>query len=106
MGRLDKSEGSAGDIPERPCPKCGNSMRGEPNPVGGQWECRDDSCREWGTTYFDQGGDLVVALRRVRDPCMYCQESLSGGASYLPWEDGSNSSAYIICPSCGEQNFR
>lgn len=86
-------------------------MRADPDEfVGSRWECRNDSCPESGTTYFDEGGVLVVALRSVKsgDPrfCVWCQESLSRGTSYLPWEDGSNSHAYITCPSCKGENIR
>ncbi|MFG3344172.1 hypothetical protein ACGF1Z_03795 [Streptomyces sp. NPDC048018] len=38
--------------------------------------------------------------------CEVCQSSLSTGTSYLPYEDGSNSHAYISCPSCGHENIR
>ena len=35
-----------------------------------------------------------------------CQSSLARGVSYLPYENGSNSHAYIACPSCGHENVR
>lgn len=38
--------------------------------------------------------------------CEACQESLSGGDSYMPYEDGNNAHAYIICPHCQHENVR
>lgn len=40
------------------------------------------------------------------DTCYNCGASLDGGELILPWEDGDNSYAYIICPNCGERNIR
>ncbi len=109
MGRLDKSAGNIGGNSARPCPECGHYMRADSDEfVGSRWECRNDSCHEWGTTYFDNNGVLVVAVRSVKPGdrrfCVWCQEPLSRGVHYLPWEDGSNSHAYIICPSCKQEN--
>ncbi|MBO3091673.1 Sec23/Sec24 zinc finger-containing protein [Schleiferilactobacillus harbinensis] len=36
--------------------------------------------------------------------CENCGQSLAGGSHYLPWEDGSNEHAYIVCPYCGTKN--
>ena len=36
--------------------------------------------------------------------CINCQQSLQGGDLTLPWEDGDNPTAYVICPHCGYQN--
>lgn len=37
--------------------------------------------------------------------CISCGQSLSHSISYLPWEDGSNEYAYIICSNCGCKNL-
>lgn len=36
--------------------------------------------------------------------CENCQASLAGSDVTLPWEDGSNSTAYVTCRSCGHEN--
>lgn len=38
------------------------------------------------------------------DECIECGGALAGGELILPWEDGDNSNAYIICPHCGCEN--
>ncbi|WNV82203.1 hypothetical protein [Umezawaea sp. Da 62-37] len=38
--------------------------------------------------------------------CQWCESALSGGTSYLPYEDGGNSDAYIVCPSCKQKNIQ
>jgi hypothetical protein len=74
-----------------------------------RWECNNDHCREWGTTFFDDNGTLVVALRSTRpgDPryCDICQEPLTGGQEYAPYEDGSSEDRYIVCRR-GHRNYR
>lgn len=40
------------------------------------------------------------------DVCVFCGESLAGGVFKLPWEDGSNAYAYVICPHYGAENTR
>ena len=109
MSRFDKSLGNIGGNSARPCPECGKYMQADPDEfVGSRWECRNDSCPEWGTTYFDTDGVLVVAVRSVKPGdrrfCVWCQEPLSRAEAFLPWEDGSNSHAYITCPSCKQEN--
>ena len=42
----------------------------------------------------------------VSDPCINCERSLKGGALTLPWEDGGNANAYVICPHCGCKNIK
>lgn len=37
--------------------------------------------------------------------CEICQASLKDGERYLPYEDGSNEYAYIVCPECGHKNI-
>lgn len=39
------------------------------------------------------------------DDCIECGGSLAGGELVLPWEDGDNSHAYVICPHCGYKNI-
>ena len=36
--------------------------------------------------------------------CENCGESLKKGKLALPWEDGDNPHAYVICPNCGAKN--
>lgn len=38
------------------------------------------------------------------DECVSCGWPLDGGDLTLPWEDGDNPNAYIICPHCGAEN--
>ena len=38
------------------------------------------------------------------EDCINCGMSLSGGDLTLPWEDGDNPNAYIICPHCRNKN--
>lgn len=38
------------------------------------------------------------------EDCINCGMSLSGGDLTLPWEDGDNPNAYIICPHCRTKN--
>ena len=38
------------------------------------------------------------------DECVSCGWPLDGGDLTLPWEDGDNPNAYIICPHCGTEN--
>lgn len=38
--------------------------------------------------------------------CESCGSSLAGGTHYLPYEDGSNTLAYVKCPACGHSNDR
>jgi hypothetical protein len=105
------------DIEDKPCPACGVTM---PVQVDRQlrysrleshsrWECNNDRCAEWGTTFFDDNGTLVVALRSIRpgDPryCDICQEPLAGGQEYAPYEDETNEDRYIVCPR-GHKNYR
>ena len=39
------------------------------------------------------------------DECSRCGLPLDGGDLTLPWEDGDNAEAYIICPHCGRKNI-
>ena len=35
--------------------------------------------------------------------CEDCQESLAGSELTLPWENGDNPYAYVVCRHCGHQ---
>lgn len=37
--------------------------------------------------------------------CINCQQSLKGGELTLPWADGNNPQAYVICPHCRYKNI-
>ena len=86
------------------CPKCGTTFDDE-GLVAGSHFC--DGC---GTLFKSVGGELLD-VRDLREgaaggECAMCQSSLARGVSYLPYENGSNSHAYIACPSCGHENVR
>lgn len=36
--------------------------------------------------------------------CESCGRSLGNGVLVLPWEDGNNPTAYVICPHCRHKN--
>ncbi len=111
MGLFDKLLGSIGGGRSGPsCPDCGEPLWADSGELDGRYECHNDGCMGWGV-YFDEGGVLVDPPNRGKNgggsgSCEMCQSSLSGGVSYLPYEDGSNSHAYIACPSCSHQNVR
>lgn len=91
------------------CPECGSPMyeSGED-----RYECSNSNCNS--PVSFRVNGEIVDAStlsyrRRASAPaprCVSCQESIEHGINYLPWEDGSNSHAYIICPYCGFENIQ
>jgi DNA-directed RNA polymerase subunit RPC12/RpoP len=107
MGFLDKLLSSIGGGSGRSCPDCGEAMWADSGELEGRYECHNDACTGW-RVYFDEGGMLVDPPNRGKSSggrtCESCQSSLSGGDSYLPYEDGSNSYAYIRCPSCSHEN--
>ena len=39
------------------------------------------------------------------DTCVFCGRSIDDGELTLPWEDGDNAYAYVICPHCGTKNI-
>ena len=39
------------------------------------------------------------------EKCSNCGKSLSGGDLTLPWADGNNKYAYVICPHCRCKNI-
>ena len=43
---------------------------------------------------------------KVHDTCENCGRSLDGGELTLPWEDGDNPTAYVICPHCRYKNIQ
>nr|WSW44975.1 hypothetical protein OG296_18545 [Streptomyces sp. NBC_01001] len=108
MDIFDKlSNGSSGGSAET-CPWCSTSLIGADKGgwADGRFEC--PNCE--GGVFFMEDGQLVDSMQRSKSSgggtCEMCQSSLSGGVSYLPYEDGSNSLAYIKCPSCGHENVR
>ena len=102
MGFLDRLIGSLGGSSAESCPKCGSTLDSEHLVPGSYW------CQACGSLYRTEGGALadVKDLREAAGNCEACRSSLSGGESYLPYEDGSNSDAYVKCPSCGHENIR
>ncbi len=101
MGFFDKLLNSMGGGPGRPsCPTCGGALDPEGLIEGSYW------CESCGTVFVDQINELVdlKELRPSGRTCTWCEASLDDGDHYLPYEDGSNSHAYIICPSCKGQN--
>ncbi|MGY5015044.1 hypothetical protein ACWCY6_44550 [Streptomyces sp. 900105755] len=109
MGVFDKSASSDGGGPGRACPDCGAVLWADSDELAGRYECHNDSCFGFGV-YFDEGGMLLDPPTRAKSrgsgTCQWCQAPLSGGTSYLPYEDGSNPHAYIVCPSCKQENIR
>lgn len=99
MGFLDKLLGGSGRSLDN-CPYCDAPLSGFGCP----------SCK---VEFVMENGKLVEQMLSSRGSsssdstsCEMCQSSLSGGESYLPYEDGSNANAYIICPSCKHENIR
>ena len=109
MGFFDKLLSRMGENPRRPCPACGRDLWFDRD-FGNRYECRNESCLGGGV-YFDQGGALVDPHDPARRSspgegrdCVWCQESLSRGDDYAPYEDASDQHGYIICPSCQRKN--
>lgn len=105
MGFWDKLLGELGGGSRRPCPDCGELLSGGD---GGRYECQNEGCTGW-RVYFDEDGLLRDPPSRVgprERTCPFCQSSLRGGDSYLPYEDGSNEFAYVVCPSCRSEVIR
>ena len=105
MGRIDQlSDGGAEQI----CPWCDTPLIGgaEGGWGEGRFECPDCT----GGVFFIEDGVLVDSMHRGGGGggrrSESCDSSLSGGQRYLPYENGSNSNAYIKCPSCGHENVR
>jgi len=109
MGFFDSLISSIGgndaDSSVETCPDCGGHLDTNNMGEGFAW------CESCDTAYHvDAGAPYRVTPGSVggaeQGDCIYCQASLSGAVSYMPYEDGSNPEAYIVCPSCGEQNIR
>jgi hypothetical protein len=88
------------------CPWCNAKMRGDGELYGTErFECPNTD-----GVFFMVDGELVDAAnyssRSGGGSCEMCQASLASGERYLPYEDGSNSHAYIKCPSCKHENIR
>jgi hypothetical protein len=75
------------------CPDCGEELSPDPL-IAGAYECLNEDCTD--------DADLPTAAI-VPGECPWCQSSLSGGERYLPYEDGSNEDAYVICPGCKQK---
>ena len=104
MGLFDKLLNSIGGRTAPTCPTCGKPLDNEELVQGSYW------CDACGALYTTLGSELVD-VKELRDSygdesCEICQASLSGAVSYLPYEDGRNSHAYIKCASCGHENIR
>lgn len=106
MGFFDSLLSRIGNGPTDTCPMCAGTLDSEEHGDGSYW------CASCGVLYKTVGGELVD-VKDLRESeghaggtCEMCQASLSGGDSYLPYEDGSNSLAYMKCPSCGYKNER
>jgi ribosomal protein L37AE/L43A len=104
MGILGKLLGGLGVGSAPPCPSCGATLDAEDHVAGSYW------CESCGSLFKTVDGELFDAKSLRSDggagSCETCQSSLSGGTSYLPYENGSNPHAYIVCPSCGHENIR
>lgn len=103
FGRLLSSMGD--DSTDESCPSCGATLESD-GTYGRGLSC--PSCAD-GVVYRVESGSLNAygpSTSSGDNDCESCQASLSGGVRYLPYEDGSNSTAYIVCPSCGHHNDR
>jgi DNA-directed RNA polymerase subunit RPC12/RpoP len=101
--------GISGGGAQRVCPDCGGGLWDDGN-EGVRYECHNDKCLG-GRVFLVRNGELWdpsdpnrPAWNDDNRTCERCQSSLSGGDSSLPWSDGDNPHAYIICPSCGHKN--
>ncbi len=105
MKRLVEAIGSGSDPS---CPRCGSTLDGEEMIEGSYWceSCPGLVITDGDELAYVRPDDPRIQPQEDRDPCISCQASLSGGTSYMPYEDGSNSHAYIVCPSCGTENIR
>lgn len=105
MGLFDRLLGViGGGHDERPCPNCGGALDPEGLVDGLLW------CDGCGRLYRDESGGLLTHLQRGWSSpsgrtCEQCGASLDSGDHYLPYEDGSNPDAYIICRDCRHRNI-
>lgn len=109
MGLFGKLLSSIGGGSRRSCPDCQEDLWAESGELSGRYECHNDSCNGW-RFYFNEGGTLVDPPNRGKSSgggtCRWCQSALSAGTSCLPHEEGGNSHAYIVCPSCSQENIQ
>ena len=96
------------------CPECGSPLRddGGPDDRGTErFECTSGigECAEpvW---FRENGGPLITPWARRASgsatPCESCQQDLSGSEFTAPWEDGSNSNAFVTCRHCRHKNVQ
>jgi len=91
------------------CPWCGTSLIADDDEPDDRGTMRYECPKCTGGVFFKENGILVDSMHRGNSQnrlCENCQQSLSGGRSALPWEDGNNSHAYTKCPHCGYKNVR
>jgi DNA-directed RNA polymerase subunit RPC12/RpoP len=75
------------------CPDCGEGL--SPDPLDpGAYECLNEDC-------LDES-DIPTAAH-VPGMCSWCQSSLSSRESYMPYEEGGNEDAYVVCPGCQQK---
>lgn len=89
------------------CPCCGGRVKGDA-PDATFWF----NCTECGRRFYLEDGVLYDPFERRPggetddgQQCINCGGALNGGKYVAPWEDGSNSSGYVICPHCGCYNY-
>jgi|tagenome__1003787_1003787.scaffolds.fasta_scaffold20982535_6 uncharacterized protein YbaR (Trm112 family) len=106
MGLFDMLLGviGGGDA-RRACPNCDGALDPEGLIDGSYW------CDRCGRLYRDEGDGVPIYLPPGYSwpsgrTCERCDAWLDDGVHYLPYEDGSNSHAYIICPSCKHENIQ
>jgi hypothetical protein len=89
---------------EPDCPICHTALKSD-GTYGRGYAC--PNCAD-GTVYRVEDGNLngYRSSGGGERTCERCQSSLSRGDHYLPYEDGSNSHAYIICPVCKHKNIQ
>ncbi|GAA0397873.1 hypothetical protein GCM10009530_56940 [Microbispora corallina] len=109
MGFFGKLLSSIDGDSGRSCPDCGKTCGPPQESFRAVTNATTTVALGW-RVYFDEGGMVVDPPNRGKSgggrTCRWCQSALSGGTIYLPYEDGSNSHAYIVCPSCKQENIQ
>ena len=106
MGLFDMLLDAIGGGDAQPaCPDCGDALDQAGYRTDTYW------CERCCRPYRDEGDGVPIYLppgylSPSGRTCASCQSSLDGGDHHLPYEDGSNSHAYIICPSCRYENIQ